>query len=42
MSLDEGRAYWSGKPDRREVMVALDYFEAVVAVRAETPKTEAA
>ena len=32
-SLDEGRAYWHGKPHRREVLAALDYIEAVAALR---------
>ena len=31
--LDEGRAYWQGKKDRREVMAALDYAEAVAKAR---------
>jgi hypothetical protein len=32
-TLAEGRAYWAGKPDRREVMAALDYAEAVANIR---------
>lgn len=28
-SLADGRAYWADKPDRREVMLALDYAEIV-------------
>jgi hypothetical protein len=31
--LDEGRHYWAGKEDRREVMAALDYVEAVAKIR---------
>ena len=31
--LAEARAYWSGKEDRREVMAALDYAEAVALLR---------
>ncbi len=42
MSLADARDYWAEKDNRREVMAALDYFEAVAAVRAENPKTEAA
>ncbi len=42
MSLDEGRAYWADKPERREVVAALDYFEAVAKIRAGTDKAEAA
>jgi uncharacterized protein YjbI with pentapeptide repeats len=34
-SLTEARAYWAGKDDRREVMAALDYFEAIAAIRAD-------
>ena len=33
MRLDEGRAYWAGKDDRREVLAALDYIEAVAKIR---------
>ena len=40
-SLADGRAYWAGNSDRREVMAALDYFEAVSAIRADE-KSEAA
>ena len=32
-TLAEGRAYWTGKSDRREVMAALDYIEAVAKLR---------
>ena len=32
-TIPEGREYWSGKPDRREVLAALDYIEAVAAAR---------
>jgi hypothetical protein len=32
-TLAEGREYWAGKPDRREVMAALDYIEAVALIR---------
>ena len=31
--LDDGRAYWTGKEDRREVMAALDYVEAIAKLR---------
>jgi len=31
--LPEARAYWAGKDDRREVMAALDYAEAVATIR---------
>ena len=31
--LAEGRAYWAGKADRREVMASLDYIEAVAKIR---------
>jgi len=31
--LSEARAYWAGKDNRREVMVALDYAEAVATIR---------
>ena len=34
-SLSDGKSYWANKPDRREVMAALQYFEAVAATRAE-------
>lgn len=33
-TLAEGRAHWAGKPDRREVLAALDYAEAVAKIRA--------
>ena len=33
MTLAEGRAYWAGKDNRREVMAALDYIEAVAKIR---------
>lgn len=29
----EARAYWSGKPNRREVMAAVDYMLAVAKIR---------
>ena len=32
-SLAEGRAYWAGKEDRREVLAALDYAETVARLR---------
>lgn len=32
-TLAEGRAYWADKDDRREVMAALDYAEAVAKLR---------
>ena len=31
--LDEARAYWTGKDNRREVMAALDYIEAIARLR---------
>ena len=31
--LDEGRAYWAGKDNRREVLAALDYVEAIAKLR---------
>jgi hypothetical protein len=31
--LDEARAYWAGKDDRREVMAAVDYAEAIAKIR---------
>ena len=31
--IDEARAYWAGKDNRREVMAALDYAEAVAVLR---------
>ena len=34
-SLSDGKSYWANKLDRREVMAALEYFEAVAAIRAE-------
>jgi hypothetical protein len=44
--LAEARGYWQGKPDRREVMAALDYAETVAAIRewavSEPAKREAA
>jgi hypothetical protein len=44
--LAEAREYWQGKPDRREVMSALDYAETVAAIRewavSEPAKQEAA
>ena len=32
-TIAEGRAYWSDKPNRREVMAALDYAEAIGKLR---------
>jgi uncharacterized protein YjbI with pentapeptide repeats len=32
-SLSEGRAYWAGKENRREVLAALDYAETVANLR---------
>jgi hypothetical protein len=32
-TIPEGRKYWSGKPDRREVLAALDYIEATARLR---------
>jgi hypothetical protein len=32
-TIPEGREYWSGKPDRREVLAALDYIEATARLR---------
>jgi len=32
-AIKEGRAYWKGKDNRREVMAALDYAEAIGKVR---------
>ena len=32
-TLAEGRAYWAGKDDRREVLAALDYIETVARAR---------
>ena len=44
--LAEAREYWQGKPNRREVMAALDYAETVAAIRewavSEPAKQEAA
>ena len=40
-SIAEGRAYWQGKPGRREVLAALDYIEAVAKLR-EWPEAEKA
>ena len=31
--IDEARAYWAGKDNRREVMAAVDYAEAVAVLR---------
>ncbi len=31
--LAEARAYWTGKENRREVMAALDYAEAIAKIR---------
>ena len=33
MAIPEGREYWSGKPNRREVLAALDYIEATARLR---------
>ena len=33
LTLAEGRAYWSGKENRREVLAALDYAEAIGRLR---------
>jgi hypothetical protein len=35
-TISEGREYWRGKDDRREVMAALDYIETIAKLRAET------
>ena len=32
-TLAEGRAYWAGKDDRREVLAALDYAETIAKLR---------
>ena len=32
-ALAEGRAYWAGREDRREVLAALDYIETVAELR---------
>ena len=32
-TLAEGRAYWTGKENRREVLAALDYAETVAKLR---------
>ena len=32
-TIAEARAYWVGKPDRRETLAAVDYFEAVMKLR---------
>jgi hypothetical protein len=32
-TIPEGREYWAGKPDRREVLAALDYIEATARLR---------
>ena len=32
-TLAQGRAYWANKTDRREVLAALDYIEAVAKIR---------
>lgn len=39
-SLAEGRAYWSGKDNRREVLAALDYAETVAELRGWEVKRE--
>ncbi len=33
LTLEEGRKYWTGKEDRREVLAALDYIERVAKLR---------
>ena len=35
----EGRAYWDGKKNRREVLAALDYIEAVARLRGWEPRS---
>ena len=40
-TMAEARAYWADKPDRREVLAALDYAEAVAALRGWTFEKEA-
>lgn len=30
---DEGRAYWADKPNRAEILAAIDYIEAVARLR---------
>lgn len=37
MALAEGRTYWAHKPDRREVLAALDYVDAVARRRGWLP-----
>ena len=32
-TIAEGRAYWAGKDNRREVLAALDYAEAIAKLR---------
>ena len=32
-NIAEGREYWANKPDRREVLAALDYAEAIGRIR---------
>lgn len=32
-SIEEGRTYWANKPDRSEILQALDYAEAVAKLR---------
>ena len=33
VSIEEGRRYWAGKPDRREVLAGLDFAEAIGRLR---------
>ena len=42
-TLAEGRTYWANKADRREVLAALDYAEAIARIRqwAAVPATQA-
>jgi len=32
-TLEQGREYWAGKENRREVMAALDYADAIANIR---------
>ena len=32
-TIADAREYWTGKPDRRETLAAVDYFEAVMKIR---------
>ncbi|MGH9697935.1 MAG: pentapeptide repeat-containing protein [Candidatus Acidiferrales bacterium] len=40
-TIAEGRAYWAGKDNRREVMAALDYAERVAELRGWIKKDQA-